>query len=50
MKGETCPLCFKRTANLYESVDVVHKSLGSADDELVHTGDGVGPAGMMKRV
>lgn len=28
-------------AHLDEGVDVVHQGLGSADDELVHTGDGM---------
>lgn len=33
------------TTHLYEGVNVVHQSLGSADDELVNTGYGMRPVG-----
>lgn len=36
----------KHIAHLYKGVNVVHQSLGSANDELVHTGYGMGPAKM----
>lgn len=32
-------------AHLYEGVYIVHQGLGSADDELVHTGYSMGSAG-----
>jgi hypothetical protein len=41
--GQQC--CALPDAHLYEGVDVVHQGLGSADDELVHTGDGMRSTG-----
>ncbi len=50
MKNNVSLLLFKNTVYLYEGVDVVHQSLGSANDELVDAGDGMGPAGRQQHV
>lgn len=45
-KNNICPSAIHKEhiAHLYKGVNVVHQSLGSANDELVHTGYGMGPA------